>query len=132
MPKGQYIRRSQEARRLGCEFADLYYAGIWNITTEEAQTRYRCSTACSDSEMCNGKKSPECPFKDFPGCLDTSELPKDWKLGYTTGKLSKKTAKLIPLDINYKTFVECSECKTQRIAEYYPPNYCRHCGARFE
>ena len=129
--KGHYDRTKQaESARLGCKYADQIYAGSWGITEEEAQKRYRCQTALSDNEMCDGKKSPECPFKEFSECLEESDLPKKWKQGYVAGALRQNTVHIYELPSSTgKVEYEC-ECGGVLKIERRFMTFCYHCGAR--
>ena len=126
MPKGQYNRtQPPKESRLGCVYADRFYAALKGITEEEAQKVYKCSYTDSEDH------SPACPFPELPECLQESGLTPQWKLGIVKDRLNIKTAKLVPLNAKSKTYMECSGCKAQRVKEYYPPNYCLRCGAKF-
>ncbi|KKL49971.1 hypothetical protein LCGC14_2310230, partial [marine sediment metagenome] len=49
------MNQTHETTRLGCKYADQYYAGEFNITEEEAKDIYICAV-----DSITG--IPECPF----------------------------------------------------------------------
>ena len=121
-----------DASRLGCKYADQYYAGMLGIPETEAKKIYSCSI---DREI---KGIPECPFGFLPDCLKEIDMSENWKQGVIIGLLNERgsTCSLVPFalmpNLNDKIGYECSHCKATVIGDPTFMRFCYHCGARVE
>lgn len=122
------MNQTHETTRLGCKYADQYYAGEFNITEEEAKDIYICAV-----DSITG--IPECPFGFLSDCLEEMHLPDNYKNGVVLDLLGNKvkTCKLIPVELSpTKGGYECSDCKgiIRGMVEFM--KYCYRCGVRIE
>ncbi|KKM82979.1 hypothetical protein LCGC14_1314140 [marine sediment metagenome] len=121
------MNNTGEETRLGCKYADQYYAGAFNVTEEEAKEVYNCSVAVFHSETI-----PKCPFDFLPDCL--MEKPACYRDGVVAGLLGNKvnTCKLIPYDYSGQVRYECSNCGGVIKGEIEFMKFCYKCGVRIE
>ena len=111
-----------EATRFGCKYADLYYAGEFSISEEEASEVYICAV---DSKL---KDIPECPFGALPDCLMDAHISDKWKLGIAALLSKVKTCELIPVELSpTKRGYECSDCGGIIRGDREFMNFCYHC-----
>lgn len=121
-----------DASRLGCKYADQFYAGMLGIPETEAVKIYSCAI---DNQM---KGIPECPFGFLSDCLEAMDISENWKLGIVVGLLNERgsTCSLVPFDLmpglNDRVGYECSHCKATILGELLFLKFCYHCGARVE
>lgn len=119
--KGHYDRTKQaETARLGCKYADQYYAATLGIGQERARDIYRCASSGSDDI------TPTCPFPELSGCLETCDLPKNWKLGYIAGRLTRQETTLV----RHPDFIDQYICLNCDGVIKIKGRYCLRCGAR--
>ena len=117
-----------EATRMGCTYADRYYAGEFNVSEEEAKEIYICKTAVYHSEHI-----PECPFDFTPDCLYDMHKADNYKDGVVDGLLGNKakTCKLILVELSpNKRGYECSNCQGIIRGDISFMDFCPRCGVR--
>ena len=115
----------REDTRLGCRYADRYYAEQFNIPKEEAQEIYICASNQYDNDGI-----PECPF--IEGCLESYSI-EECKESVVDSLLNVKTCKLIPVEYSQnKTAHQCTNCQGIIRGEIEFMNFCYKCGGRRE
>ena len=116
--------------RLGCKYADQYYAELLGIPQKEARLAYECGGSPDFNSYL-----AECPFDFLPECLEAMDRTQYWKDRWLAGVLAcaflyTKT-RLIPFSyLEGNILHECSNCKGVIKGEVEFMNYCYRCRAR--
>ena len=110
--------------RLGCKYADEYYAQTKDISEEDARGIYKCTDGC--------------PFDFLDDCV--LENAPATSRGILAGLLANRgaTCSLVTLELyspypQKKIFYECTNCRGKLIGDVKANmKFCYRCGSRIE